>query len=112
MARAEHAAFDASRLADFTERIHFNSPAVALSPLVREAGRLVRHLVAFDYFLEDNRPKELQAHPLQLARRRTEPARTRGRPPGQTSCRIPLFSGRRPAKRTASASISACLPLR
>jgi hypothetical protein len=40
-ARAEQAAFDASRLADFTERIHFNAPAFALSPLVREAGRLV-----------------------------------------------------------------------
>lgn len=40
-ARAEHAAFDASRLADFTERIHFNAPAFSLSPLVREAGRLV-----------------------------------------------------------------------
>lgn len=39
--RAEEAAFDASRLADFAERIHFNAPATALSPLVREAGRLV-----------------------------------------------------------------------
>lgn len=38
---AEEVAFDASRLADFTERIHFNARATALSPLVREAGRLV-----------------------------------------------------------------------
>jgi len=41
-ARAEAAVFDASRLTDFTEKVVLNAPATALSPLVHEAGRLVR----------------------------------------------------------------------
>ena len=39
--RADAAAFDASRLVDFAERVRFAGPAAQLSPLVREAGRLV-----------------------------------------------------------------------
>ena len=42
-AQAEAAVFDASRLADFAEQVIFNRPATTLSPLVREAGRLVRY---------------------------------------------------------------------
>ena len=39
--RAQEAVFDASRLSDFGERVQFDRPAEQLTPLVREAGRLV-----------------------------------------------------------------------
>lgn len=39
--RMAAAAFDTSRLADFTERVQINVPATQLTPLVRESGRLV-----------------------------------------------------------------------
>lgn len=35
------AAFDTSRLVDFTERVQISLAAVQLTPLVRESGRLV-----------------------------------------------------------------------
>ncbi|KAK9828528.1 hypothetical protein WJX72_000603 [[Myrmecia] bisecta] len=40
-ARMVAAVFDTSRLVDFTERVQYDGPATQLSPLVREAGRLV-----------------------------------------------------------------------
>jgi factor associated with neutral sphingomyelinase activation len=39
-AREDAAAFDTSRLVEFSERLVWEGPAVQLSPLVREPGRL------------------------------------------------------------------------
>ena len=39
--RASEAAFDHSRLIDFSEQIQYDAPAVQLTPLVQEGGRLV-----------------------------------------------------------------------
>ena len=39
--RTAAAVFDSSRLADFSERVLHDGPAVQLSPLVHENGRLV-----------------------------------------------------------------------
>ena len=39
--RASEAAFDHSRLVEFSEQIQYDAPAVQLTPLVQEGGRLV-----------------------------------------------------------------------
>jgi hypothetical protein len=39
-AREDAAAFDTSRLVEFSERLVWEGPAVQLTPLVREPGRL------------------------------------------------------------------------
>jgi hypothetical protein len=39
-AREDAAAFDTSRLVEFSERLLWEGPVLALSPLVREPGRL------------------------------------------------------------------------
>ena len=64
--RASEAAFDHSRLVDFSEQIQYDAPAVQLTPLVQEGGRLVvtDHRLYFQPLHNVAGGNPVRSHPL------------------------------------------------